>query len=440
MKSACKDHPPDVEAARAAFASRRYGLKLGENVTQVEIKSQNRFLAVLAVALMVNPLSGQAPPGADSVWTDIVSQWQTAVTEEGIVGASLGLVVDGALTKLETRGSANLSEGRPVDPSTIYHWASITKTFTAIGIMQLRDRGLLRLDDPIVKYVPELRDVHNEYGSMEDITIRQLMSHSAGFRAGTWPWGTGEDWQPHEPTEWSQLVAMIPYTQIEFEPGSKFSYSNPGIIFLGKVIEKLSGDVYEAYIDKNIFRPLGMRRAYFDMTPWGLLRFRSNHYFVEEGRVTPGGLDFNTGITVANGGLNAPVDDMARYLAFLMGSRLDGSDYDAVLGRSSLTEMWKTVVPIGDTPWGASSMGLSYFLYEKDGNQIVGHTGGQRGFISFIYFDPIANVGAISAFNTLGLDDTGPDTRRMQGEITERLVNELFPLFRDRAAAASDGR
>lgn len=397
------------------------------------------FAAVpLGFALLAaTPAYGQAPAGADSVWTDIVTQWESMVEEEGVVGASLALVVDGELTEFETEGSANLQEGRPVDRSTIYHWASITKTFTAIGIMQLRDRGLISLDDPITKYVPELREVHNEYGRMEDITIRHLMSHSAGFRAGTWPFSGGEDWQPHEPTEWSQLVSMIPYTEIEFEPGSKFSYSNPGIIFLGKVIEKVSGDVYEAYIDKNIFRPLDMRRAYFDITPWGLLRFRSNHYFVEEGQTSPGGLDFNTGITVANGGLNAPIGDMARYQAFLMGSRIDGSDYDAVLSRNSLQEMWNEVVPIGDTPYGTSAMGLSFFLYDQDGVQVVGHTGSQAGFISFMYFDPIAKVGALFALNTVGLDETGPDSNGLRVAITTRLLNELFPLFR--GDAATDG-
>jgi CubicO group peptidase (beta-lactamase class C family) len=123
---------------------------------------------------------------------------------------------------------------------------------------------------------------------------------------------------------------MIPYTEILFPPGSQYSYSNPGIIFLGRVIERVSGDVYEAYIDKNVFRPLGMGAAYFDGTPWHLLDHRSNHYFVRAGKPVAGGVDFNTGITVSNGGLNAPVTDMARYLAFLMGSPIEGADFDAV--------------------------------------------------------------------------------------------------------------
>jgi CubicO group peptidase (beta-lactamase class C family) len=384
------------------------------------------LLAAVA-AVLASPLRAQTP---ESVWDDVVAEWRAAVRDEGIVGASLARVQDGRVVALESEGMADLERGLPVDDQTIYHWASITKTLTAISIMQLRDRGLVRLDDPIVAYVPELREVHNPYGPMEDITIRHLMSHSAGFRGGTWPYAGGEPWQPHEPTEWSQLVAMIPYTKIHFEPGSRFSYSNPGIIFLGRVIEKVTGDVFEAYVDKNIFRPLGMRRSYFDVTPWHLLPHRSNHYFVREGRREPGGVDFNTGITVSNGGLNAPVGDMARYLAFLTGAPIDGADFDAVLPRPSLEEMWEPVVPIGDNPMGSASMGLSYFLYERNGVRVVGHTGTQRAFYSFFYIDPASGSGVLAAFNTGSPDQTGPDTDAVRVRISGRLVNELFPRVR----------
>lgn len=374
--------------------------------------------------------TADVPEAAQEAWDDIVSQWRAGVESEGIVGASLGLVRDGRLVSLEVHGLADLATARAVDEETIYHWASITKTFTAISIMQLRDRGLISLDDPIVEYVPELRDVRNPFGAMEDITIRHLLSHSAGFRGSTWPWGGSEPWHPHEPTQWSQLVAMIPYTEILFEPGSRYSYSNPGIIFLGRVIESVTGDVFEAYVDKNIFRPLGMRRAYFDVTPWHLLDHRSNHYFVREGEPEPGGLDFNTGITVSNGGLNAPIPDMARYLAFLLGTPLGGSDHDAVLVRSSLEEMWEPVVPIDDGPLGHGSMGLSFFLHDKRGQRVVGHTGTQRAFYSFFYIDPTARTGVIAAFNTGPGDESGPDTNRLRIETSARVVDELFPELR----------
>lgn len=377
------------------------------------------------------PPTTALPPRAEAAWDSIVRDWRRAAQESGIVGASIGLVRHGDLISLSSHGMADLESNRRVGEETIYHWASITKTFTAISIMQLRDRGLLDLDDPIVRYVPELRGVHNPYGSMADITIRQLMSHSAGFRGSSWPWAGSEPWHPHEPTEWSQLVAMIPYTRIHFEPGSRYSYSNPGIIFLGRVIEAVTGDVFEAYVDKNIFRPLGMRRAYFDGTPWHLQDHRSNHYFVRGGRPEAGGKEFNTGITVSNGGLNAPVPDMARYLAFLLGEPAGNPAHEAVLRRSSLEEMWEPVVPIGESPLGHGSMGLSFFLHDKRGERVVGHTGTQKAFYSFFYIDPGTGTGVIAAYNTGSGDESGPDTNALRVRTSARVVDELFPALRE---------
>jgi CubicO group peptidase (beta-lactamase class C family) len=151
--------------------------------------------------------------------------------------------------------------------------------------------------------------------------------------------------------------------------------------------------VYESYIDRNIFRPLGMRSSYFDVTPWHLLDRRSNHYFVRNGEPEPGGLDFNTGITVSSGGLNAPVTDMALYLAFLMGDPVEGADYDAGLARSSLREIWEPQIPMGSGPRGDLWMGPSFFLGDEGGRRTVGHTGSQRAFFSFFYVDPEAHVG-----------------------------------------------
>jgi CubicO group peptidase (beta-lactamase class C family) len=389
------------------------------------------FLTVsLALTLVPASAHAQAPAGFEVAWNDIVHEWDRSVTEGGIVGSSLAFVHDGRVLRHETRGLADLESRRPVDERTIYHWASITKTFTAIAVLQLRDRGLLSLDDPVVEHVPELREVHNPFGSMADITLRHLLSHSAGFRGPTWPWGGSEPWHPHEPTEWDQLVAMIPYTRVRFEPGSRFSYSNPGIVFLGRVIEKVTGDVFEAYVDKNIFRPLGMHRAYFDTTPWHLLPHRSNHYTVRDGVPEAGGLDFNTGITVSNGGLNAPLGDMARYLAFLMGAPAGGDTGPSVLAPASLEEMWRAVVPIGASDMGEESMGLSFFLYRGDGFRIIGHTGTQRAFYSFFYVDPEARVGVIAAFNTGGAAGGPPDTDALRRRLRARVVNEVFPLFR----------
>ena len=362
------------------------------------------FVLVSILAVLTVPASAQQRSGARAAWDDMRGFYRTTLQSEGIVGSSLVVIRGDSTIGREFYGMADLASARAVDSNTIYHWASITKTFTAIAIMQLRDRGLLSLDDPIVKYVPELREVHDSFGSIDSVTIRHLLSHSAGFRNGTWPWGGDQPWHPFEPTRWAQVVAMLPYTEILFKPGSRYSYSNPGYIFLGRVIEALSGDDYEVYMEKNVLRPLGMSHSYFDRTPFHLLRFRSNNYTVIKGKPEPNGLDFDTGITVSNGGLNAPLSDMVRYLRFLLGTPGLSEDAKNVLARPSLEEMWKSRVRVGGADGSgapADSVGLGYFIREVNGRRIIGHTGSQASFRAFFYINPESRSGIIANFNTV---------------------------------------
>jgi CubicO group peptidase (beta-lactamase class C family) len=349
---------------------------------------------------------------------------------QGIVGASFVLLRDHRVAHTRTFGFADLDARRPVDADTIFHWASITKTFTAIAIMQLRDRGLLSLDDPIVKYLPELRQVHDPYGPIDVITIKMLMSHSAGFRMATWPWGGDQDWHPFEPPGWAQVAAMLPYTKVEFPPGSKYSYSNPGIIFLGRVIELLTGDDYEVYVDKNILKPLEMHRSFFDAAPYHLRSHRSRSYFWKNGAPVEARFDFDTGITVSNGGLNAPLTDMAKYMDFLIGNPVRQASYDGVLRRSSLQEMWKPVIPVEGGDERGAKMGLCFFLEEHGGLPLVAHSGSQNGFISHFYVNVERGVAYVVAFNTVA-EPVGPDgkgdTRRVDRDVRDYVVKNVIP-------------
>jgi CubicO group peptidase (beta-lactamase class C family) len=356
--------------------------------------------------------------------------YQKELADAGIVGSSFVFLKDNKVVFEKHYGSANLEKKQPVNEHTIYHWASNTKPFTGIAIMQLRDRGLLKLDDPVTKYLPELREVHNAFGSMDDITIRHLMTHSAGFRNPTWPWDNGEDWEPFEPTEYSQLVAMFPFTQILFKPGSKFSYSNPAVIFLGRIIEKLTGDDYEVYVDKNILKPLEMYSSYFDATPYHLLKYRSHSYYMRDGKRTEGRFDANTGITVSNSGLNSPIADMIKYLNFLTGDPKKQDAYEGVLKRSSLEEMWKPQLPTtadsnGNTGF-TTDIGLIYFLNRRDGHTFIGHGGDQNGFISHIDFEPASRQASIIVFNT---NVIYPDGTPAEKDVVSRLRNEIRKLF-----------
>ncbi len=387
-----------------------------------------RSSLALVVCTVILSLPAQPPAG----WTAVTDGYRSLLQQAGIVGSSLVLVRDGQVLARQNEGFQDLERKVPVGDDTIYHWASITKTFTGIAILQLRDRGLLSLDDSVVKYVPELRAVHDPFGDVADIKIRHLMSHSAGFRASTWPWGGDKPWHPFEPTRWEQLVAMLPYTDVQFAPGSKYSYSNPGVIFLGRTIERLSGDDYEMYVTKNILRPLGMHKTFFDRAPYTLVSQRSHSYFRDDAGVREARFDFDTGITVSNGGLNAPLGDMARYLSFLIGNEQRRAEYDAVLKRSSLEEMWTPQIAAtsGEGTNGSDSHAALSFFIERYGDiTLTGHSGDQNGFLSHLYMHRPSRTAWLIAFNTdvtPSKDRARPGTRDVDLAVRDLILRHVL--------------
>ena len=330
------------------------------------------------------------------------------VRDDAIVGASFVIVERGRVIAWHATGMADREANQAVDRDTIFHWGSITKTLTAVAIMKLRDQGKLSLDDSITKYVPELVRVHSDYGPVSQVTLRQLLSHSSGFQGPTWPYrDESKPWQPFEPTEWAQLVAMMPYQELAFKPGARFSYSNPAFIYLARVIEKVTGLSWQTYVQRNLLTPLGMNRSYFNFTPRALAKDRANNYTVTvdaggKETVKANGREFDTGITTPNGGLNAPLDDLVRWVGFLTGS--DPKPARPIISRASLAEMWRPVVAVNKDPDHLQSMGLSFFLDSRNLPSgpitFIGHTGSQAGFRAFLVFNPANGRAVIAAFNT----------------------------------------
>lgn len=375
-------------------------------------------LVLLAPALSV----AQAPAG----WAEFTRTFKAYADSDQVVGASVVLLKNGRVVGRYDHGYADRDKRVMVDSQTIFHWGSITKSLTAISIMQLRDRGKLSLDDRIVRWVPELRTVHDPFGMIDSITIRMLLSHTAGFQAGTWPWGNNKPWEPFEPTTWNQLVAMMPYSELLFRPGSRYGYSNPGFVYLARVVEQITGDPWDAYVQKNIFAPLELSRSYFRGTPYYLAAHRSHNYYVRRdsaGRpvsIVDNGADFDPGITSPNGAWNAPLSDLVKYTAFFTDALLPGMSrerYDVVLPRATLAEMWQPGKPMAQSyesnpqQW----MGLSFFIRDRNGQRILGHTGSQAGFRAFFYFDPKNGSAIIAAFNTTNTaSPASAAQRRMQ--------------------------
>src|SRR5215469_18264536 len=356
---------------------------------------------LVCTALLIDFLLASAPAFAQQ---EAFSQrFDTVLSQHGVVGGGIGIVHVPEPTTQLFFGEARKDTHQRVDGKTSYNWASITKTMTAIAILQLRDRGKLSLDDPAVRYVPELRQVHDEFGPVDAITIRDLLTHSAGFRDPTWPWDCDDrkscEWQPFEPTRWAQVAAMLPYTHVAFRPGSQWSYSNLGYVFLGQIIERISGDDFEVYIDKNILKPLGMTESYFDRAPYFLESHVSGSYLRAGSKLTEQPFNFDTGITTSNSGLKAPIADMEKYARFLIGDA-GNPVYEVVLKRSSLEEAWKGVLRAnnpGEAPTSYTSgphgaqpmMGLGFFVMETGGRRYIYHDGDQGGFSSELMIDPV---------------------------------------------------
>jgi CubicO group peptidase (beta-lactamase class C family) len=374
---------------------------------------------LLGVGLVVAS-PAPAPAQAPAAWRDFTRAFDAYAAADSVMGGAALFLRDGRITARHDLGWADRDARQRADTSTIYHWASVTKTLGAVAVLQLRDRGLLSLDDRVTRWIPELRQVHDPYGSMDSLTIRMLLSHSSGLQNPTWPWSRGRAWEPFEPTHWEQLVAMMPYQELRFAPGSRYGYSNPAFIYLARIVEQVTGDPWETYVQKNIFAPLGMTRSYFGATPYFMAADRSNNYAVRRDssgtlRVVANGRDFDPGVTIPNSGWNAPLSDVATWMSFLTGAgRGDAAlarRYETVLKRATLDEMWRPVVrldpPESGCP-GCAAMGLGFFLASSapDGGaggaaaRLVGHWGEQAGFRSFLFVNPAARTGVLFVVNT----------------------------------------
>ena len=388
---------------------------------------------MVVVSLRAGAAQRRSMVGDPAGWTAYTRAFDAFAKRDSVVGASTLLLHDGKTTAHHEYGWADRERKQRVEERTIFHWASITKTLTAIAIMQLRDRGKLSLDDKIIRYVPELRQVHDSFGSIDEITIRMLLSHSAGFQNPTWPYKRGLLWEPFEPTRWEQLVSMMPYQEIIFRPGSRFGYSNPAFIYLARVIEQLTGDPYQSYIQKNIWTPLGLGWSYFGTTPYYLAPWRSNNYTVRRDssdrvRVQGNTPDFDPGVTIPNSGWNAPLTDVAVYLSFLAGSGQGdtalATRYDSVLRHSSLEEMWRVVVPTGSQDDIPGAVGLSFFLFKRGQVTLVGHTGDQANFRSFFYFRPDTRSAIVTVLNTT--NEADPEKEEAGWTATKRAAMALL--------------
>ncbi len=337
----------------------------------------------------------QAFPEIDALFT-------AYAREAHVPGIAWGVVVDGALVHTGTAGLRDVAADAPVDAQSVFRIASMTKSFTALAILKLRDEGRLSLDDPAERYVPELKALPYPTSDAPRVTIRHLLTHAAGFPEDN-PWGDRQ--LAISEDEMSALLRRgIPFANV---PGVAYEYSNFGFAILGRIVSIASGTPYRAYLQREILAPLGLTSTTLepgDVADDRLVR----GYRREEGRwvLEPALAD---GAFGAMGGMLTSLEDLGRYVAYLASAwpPRDAPDTGPVR-RASLREMqqvWRMrPAAVGHDAAGLtlSAGGYGYGLRVTQScafRHVVAHAGGLPGYGSLMLWLPEYGVGLVAMGN-----------------------------------------
>lgn len=286
------------------------------------------------------------------------------VTDNLHAGISAVLIKDGRVIWAGAFGYATTTSDKPADTTTIYRIGSLTKAFTATLLMQLVEEGKVGLDDPVEKYVPEVKNLQG----YTPITLRQLASHTSGLKRE--PDMRGADVGPLDQWE-NKVLDCIPNTSFDSPPGTKYLYSNIGYAILGLALERASGVPYIQMVQQRIFTPLHMDDSYFMMPEEKMPRLAEGISNNKDGRVNlnlPVTELKGRGYRVPNGGIFSTPLDLSKFVLSLTG-------VNPLLKPGSLREM-RMVPP------GGEHYGLGIGITHSRQLNAIGHGGSVPGYTS----------------------------------------------------------
>ncbi|HLK30684.1 MAG TPA: serine hydrolase domain-containing protein [Puia sp.] len=372
-------------------------------------------------------------------------------------GYAFGIVADGKLIYSGSGGYANISKKIPATTKSMFRIASMSKSFTAMAILKLRDEGKLKLDDPLYLYIPEIKN-QQLTADAPVITIRNLLSHSAGYPEDN-PWGDRQLAKSEE-----DLINLYK-KGISFsnDPGLYYEYSNLGFATLGYIIHKVSGIPYNEYISKNIWQPLGMQASWeYASIPDEELAHGYRWLNEDWREETP----LHDGIYGAMGGMITSVESFSKYVAFHLSAWPPRNDNESgPAKRSSVREMhqpWRfnTVIADYKFPNGRGcpvAIGYGYGLgitKDCEGRTMVAHSGGLPGFGSNWRILPEYGIGVILFANVTYASTGGVNLQVLDtivrlaclqprqlppSQILTLRRNEIVKLLPDFSAAKTSG-
>ena len=313
-------------------------------------------------------------------------------TYERVPGISAGIVYDQDLIWHNGYGYSNLETKRRANADTLYSICSISKLFTAIGIMQLRDAGQLTLRDPVGDHL-DWFNIEQAHAGSGPATIESLLTHSSGLpRESDYPYWNGPDFP--FPTR-AQIIDRLSVQETLYPAQHYFQYSNLALTLAGEIVQELSGQEYPAYIGQNILQPLGLSdtRTYYPEDLRGAQLAIGYTGLHRSGTRDPVAPFFTRGITAA-AGYTSSVNDLAKFASWQF-QLLEDGDED-VLSANTLREMQRVhwVDPDWETTWG-----IGFSVRREDDTTVVGHGGGCPGYITQFLMVPKHKLAAIVLTN-----------------------------------------
>jgi serine-type D-Ala-D-Ala carboxypeptidase/endopeptidase len=349
------------------------------------------------------PTAPATPVALETLVPAIDAHFADHMQKSHVPGLVYGIVRDGRLLHIGAMGVQDIAGKRPVDAESLFRIASMSKAFTALAILKLRDEGRLALDAAAETYVPELRGWRYPTSDSPRIRVRDLLSHVGGFVTDD-PWGDRQQVLSEE--DFTKLLREgVPFTR---PPDTAYEYSNFGYALLGRIVTNVSGRPYKDFIEQEIMRPLGMGSTGYDIFASPPERRAIGYRWENDAYAREP--DMAHGTFGAMGGVQTSANDYARWVAFLLSGwpARDGAEQGPVR-RSSVRELSQGLnfPQVGRRPGGdqdtcpqAATYGMGMRVaMDCDAGFTVAHSGGYPGYGSFMLLLPDHGIGLFAFAN-----------------------------------------
>lgn len=393
------------------------------------------LLLLLLLTLVCLPANGAAQRGSVARDTkvaeamEVMRVWLEAERAYDLIpGVSAALVHDQELLWSGGFGYAHADRKEPATSQTLYSICSISKLFTSVALMQLRERGMFALSDPVGKHLPWFK-LEQSYPDAPPVTVEGILTHSAGLpRESAQPYWSAPDF-PFPTRE--EIITGLSGQKTLYPAWKYFQYSNLGLTLAGELVSQLSGTPYDAYVKRNVLEPLGLRDTYADMPA----EHRGGRLATGYAALDRDGKRSVTPFFQAKGiapaaGYASTADDLARFASWQF--RLEGNKQE-VLHAHTLREMQRVhyVDPEWQTYWG-----LGFSISREDNRTFVGHGGSCPGFRSQLMLNMDDEVAAVFMANASGVN-TAKYVRGMYDLVAPVIRAAVKPKSADTAVTAT---